>query len=162
MSMNTQGILITIVGGIVALIAAVILVWYSKKTVTNAMSKRHILQMLKMKGMDGRELIAAARKFKSAVVSPKLVPILLVKLEREGLIQRAAANKYALTTKGLEILKNLDSTSKELQKVAKIIHRTSMVSKIIMGETIDRVATFATDSDENQDEEMAIPVYGKN
>ena len=163
--MNMQRVLLTLVGATVSLILAVMLIWYSKKTIAKTMSRRHILHMLKMQGMSGTELTDAAKECRSAVISPKVVPVMLVKLQEEGLIQRASNNMYVITTKGLEALKSIDSMSKEFQKVAKIVRKTSMISKFIVTEAIDRV-TMISDIDDatygysSQEIEGRIPVYG--
>lgn len=169
--MNMQRVLLTLVGAIVSLILAMMLVWYSKKTITKTMSRRHILHMLKTQVMSGMELTDAAKECRSAVISPKLVPVMLVKLQEEGLIQRAGNNKYVITTKGLESLRSLDSMSKEFRKVAKIVQKTSMISKFLVTEAIDRIGMMAsanddsvykayTDSSQVEMEESGIPIYG--
>ncbi len=145
--MNTQRILLTIVGAVVSLILVVILVRYSKKTVAKTMSKRHILHMLKMQSMDGKELTNAAKESKSDVISYKMMPLLLVKLEEEGLIQRTGNNRCVITPKGLESMKSLDSMSEEFQKLAKIIQKTSLVSKFIVSEIIDRITEISSMND---------------
>ena len=165
MNMNMQGVLLTLVGAIVSLILAVVLIWYSKKTITKTMSRRHILHMLKTHGMSGTELTDAAKECRSAVISPKLVPVMLVKLQEEGLIQQAGNSRYVITTKGLESLKSLDSMSKEFQKVAKIVQKTSMISKFMVTEVIDRVAMISGMDDptygySSQETEAGIPAYG--
>lgn len=158
--MNMQRVLLTLVGAIVSLIVAMVLVWYSKKTITKTMSRRHILHMLKTQSMSGTELTDAAKECNSPVISPRLVPVMLVKLLEEGLIQRANNNRYVITTKGLELLWSLDSMSKEFQKVAKIVQKTSMVSKFMVNEAIDRIAMISgMDSSYSKEVETGIPVY---
>ncbi len=158
--MNMQRVMLTLVGAIVSLILAMILVWYSKKTITKTMSRRHILHMLKTRSMSGTELTNAAKGGNSPVISPRLVPVMLVKLQEESLIQRANNNRYVITTKGLELLKSLDSMSKEFQKVAKIVQKTSMVSKFMVNEAVDRVAMISgMDSSYGKEIETNIPVY---
>ena len=162
-SMNTQGVVLTMVGAVVSLILAIMLAWYSKKTIVKTMSRRHILHMLKMQGMNGKELTDTAGECRSSVISPKLVPVLLVKLQEEGLIQRTANSRYVITTKGLESLKSLDSMSKEFQKVAKIVQRTSVISKFMVTEAIDRVAMISNIDDAtygSKEIDMEMPAYG--
>jgi len=163
--MNMQRVLLTLVGAIVSLILAVILIWYSKKTIAKTMSRRHILHMLKTKGMNGTELTDAAKECRSAVISPKLVPVMLVKLQEEGLIQRTGNNRYVITTTGLESLTSLDSMNKEFQKIAKIMQKTSMISKLMVTEVIDRLTMISgIDSAiygyNSQEMEKEIPAYG--
>ncbi len=159
--MNMQRVLLTLVGAIVSLIVAVVLIWYSKKTIAKTMSRRHILHTLKTQSMSGTELTDAAKECNSPVISPRLVPVMLVKLLEEGLIQRANNNRYVITTKGLELLWSLDSMSKEFQKVAKIVQKTSMVSKFMVNEAIDRIAMISgMDSSYSKEKETGIPVYG--
>jgi len=166
--MNMQQVLLTLVGATVSLILAVVLIWYSKKTIAKTMSRRHILHMLKTHGMNGTELTDAAKECRSTVISPKLVPVMLVKLQEEGLIQRAGNNTYVITTKGLESLKSLDAMSKEFQKVAKIVQKTSMISKFMIIEAFDWMAGMKDDvhkmytdnSQEKTKSKSGIPVYG--
>ncbi len=141
---------------------AILLVWYSKKTIAKAMSRRHILHMLKAGGMSAVELTDAAKKCNSPVISHKLVPVILVKLQEEGLVQRASSNKYVITTKGMESLMSLDSMSKEFQRVARIIQKISMVGKFMVNEAIDTVAMISSidGSSTGKEIESAIPVYG--
>lgn len=151
-------------GAAVSLILALVLIWYSKKTISKTMSRRHILHMLKIKSMSGTELTDTARECRSAVIPLKLVPVMLVKLQEEGLIQRAAS-KYVITTKGLESLKSLDAMSKEFQKVAKIMQKTSMISKFMVTEAIDRLTMISgmdnpTYGNSSQEMETGIPSYG--
>ncbi|HLE34888.1 MAG TPA: hypothetical protein VI698_03260, partial [Nitrososphaerales archaeon] len=72
--MNTQQILLTLVGAILSLILAMILLWYSKKGMTKTMSKRHVLHMLKTDNMSGTELTDAVKQSGNDAISPKLVP----------------------------------------------------------------------------------------
>lgn len=163
MNMSTQRILLTLVGTIASLILAVMLVWYSKKTITKTMSKRHILHMLKTNNIRGKELAESAKECQSSVISPKLVPVMLTKLQEEGLIQRTGNNKYVITTKGLESLNSLDSMSKEFQKLAKIMQKTSTISKFMVNEVIDRVTMISNIDDTaygKQKTEAGMPSFG--
>ncbi len=165
--MNMQQVVLTMVGATVSLILAMALLWYSKKTITKTMSRRHILHMLKSHGMNSAELAVSAKESRSTVISPKLVPSMLVKLQEEGLIQRAGNNMYVITTKGLESIQNLDSMGKELQKVARIVQKTSVVGKFMVTEAFDWIAgvkdgvykAYADDS-QNAKSESAVPIYG--
>ena len=155
--MNTQQILLTLVGAILSLILAMILLWYSKKGMTKTMSKRHVLHMLKTENMSGTELTDAVKENGNDVISPKLVPVMLVKLQEEGLIQKEGNNRYVITGKGLESLKSLDAMSKEFQNVAKIMQRTSTLGKFVITEAIDRItmiSNIADAADEHDSKEM--------
>lgn len=167
MDMNTQRVMLTMVGAVVSMILTIIMVWYSKKTIAKTMSRRHILHMLKMRSMSGKELTDTAVECRSSVISSKLVPVLLVKLQEEGLIQQTANNRYVITTKGLESLMSLDSMSKEFQKVAKIVQKTSMISKFMVTEAIDRFAMISKMDDaiygtkeKEMDVDVEMPAYG--
>ncbi len=160
--MDMQKVLLTLVGATVSIILAMLLVWYSKKTIAKAMSRRHILHMLKAGSMGAAELADAAKKCNSPVILHKLVPVILVKLQEEGLVQKASNNKYVITTNGIESLKNLDSMNNEFRKVAKIIQKTSAVSKFLINDMIDRFVMISSiDETGNEKEvESAMPVYG--
>jgi len=145
--MNTQQILLTLVGAILSLILAMILLWYSKKGMTKTMSKRHVLHMLKTDNMSGTELTDAVKQSGNDAISPKLVPVMLVKLQEEGLIQKEGNNRYVITGKGLESLKSLDAMSKEFQNVAKIMQRTSTLGKFVITEAIDRITMISNIAD---------------
>ena len=145
--MNTQHILLTLVGAILSLILAMILLWYSKKGMTKTMSKRHVLHMLKTDNMSGTELTDAVKQSGNDAISPKLVPVMLVKLQEEGLIQKEGNNRYVITGKGLESLKSLDAMSKEFQNVAKIMQRTSTLGKFVITEAIDRITMISNIAD---------------
>lgn len=138
--------LLTVVGTIVSPIFAIFVVWYSKKNIAKTMTRRHILHLLKAKNMNGKELIDTAKECRSEVISPKLIPILLVRLEEEGLIQKAANNRYTTTTNGLESLQSIDAMAKEFQKVAKIMRRTSMIGKFMTAEALDRISMLSIDN----------------
>jgi DNA-binding PadR family transcriptional regulator len=99
--------------------------------------------MLKTDNMSGNELTDAVKERGNDVVSPKLIPVMLVKLQEEGLIQRESNNRYVITNKGLESLKSLDAMSKEFQNVAKIMQRTSTLGKFVITEAIDRITMIS-------------------
>ncbi|MEM3084551.1 MAG: hypothetical protein QXU32_03000 [Nitrososphaerales archaeon] len=139
-----QSILITLIGAIVAATLAMVLVWYSKKTIMNAMSKRHVLHTLKTRSMNGKQLVDSAKECRSDAISPKLIPLLLVKLQEEGLIQRAGSNMYAITTKGLESLNNLESMNKEFKKILSIMQKTSVIGKLMLNEVLERIAMISS------------------
>jgi len=169
--MNVQRILLTLVGATVSLILAMILIWYSKRTITKTLSRHQVLHMLKLQGMSDKEIINGAKECNSALVSPKLIPAMLRKLQSERLIQKTGSNRYVITTKGLDVLKELESMNKEFQKVAKIVQKTSMISKFLVTEAIDRIGMMASANDDNfykaytdssqvEMEESGIPIYG--
>lgn len=170
--MNLQRFVLTLLGATVSLILAMVLVRYSKRSIVKTMSQRHILHMLKARGMGVAELTGTVRQCRSALLPPKLVPVVLVKLQQEGLIQMAGGNRYVITTRGLESLRSLDSMSKEFQKVAKIVQKTSSISKFIAAQAIDSIsmlsdmdysphATQKRDGEEDEDgQEEALPAYG--
>ena len=145
--MNTQQILLTLVGAILSLVLAMVLLWYSKKSIAKTMSKRHVLHMLRTENMSGTELTDAIKENENDVISPKLVPVILVKLQDEGLIQKEGDNRYVITSKGLESLKSLDAMSKEFQNVAKILQRTSTLGKFVITEAIDRITMISNIND---------------
>jgi DNA-binding PadR family transcriptional regulator len=120
-----------------------VLLWYSKKSMTRTMSRRHVLNMLKTDNMSGSELTDAVKESGNDVISPKLVPVMLVKLQEEGLVQKESNNTYVITNKGLESLKSLDAMSKEFQNVAKIMQRTSTLGKFVITEAIDRITMIS-------------------
>ena len=141
--MNTQQILLTLVGAILSLILAIILLWYNKKSITKTMSRRHVLRTLQTQGMSGTEVTDTVKQYGSDVISHKLVPVILVKLQEEGLIERDGNNRYAITGKGLESLKSLDAMTKEFQNVSKIMQKTSMLGKFMITEAIDRITMIS-------------------
>jgi len=160
MTTNMQKLVLTLVGAAVSIILAMILVWYSKKTITKTMSTRHILHMLKTRGRNGNELVNTAKESRSSVISPKMIPVLLVKLQEENLVQKAGNNMYVITTKGLESLKGLDAMSKELKKVASIVQKTSSIGKFMLNEAIERIAMFS-DIEPVYEKEMRVYSEGK-
>ncbi len=155
--MNTQQILLTLVGAILSLVLAIILLWYSKKSITKTMSRRHVLRTVETQSMSGTEVTDTVKQWGSDIVSHKLVPVILVKLQEEGLIERDGNNRYTITGKGLESLKSLDAMTKEFQNVSKIMQKTSMLGKFMITEAIDRIAMISgmDDADyENNSKEM--------
>ena len=161
--MKMQQLLLTLVGATVSIILAVVLIWYSKNSITKTVSRRHILHMLKSESKNSMELTETVKGRKNNVISPKMVPVMLVKLQEEGLIQRTDNNKYVITTEGLESLKSLDSMSKEFQKLGKIVQKTSMISKFMITEAIDRLSMIAGMDDATygyMTQGMDVPAYG--
>lgn len=146
--MNPQQLILALVGAVVSIILAMILVRHSKNTITKTMSRRHILRMLKTKRMNGKELTYTAREYNSDVISYKMIPVLLVKLEEEGLVQKTSSNEYAITTKGIEALNEIEAMSKEFQKIASIMNKTSMIGKFMINEALDRMAMMNVDKEE--------------
>jgi DNA-binding PadR family transcriptional regulator len=135
-------LVLTLLAAVISIILAMVLIWYSKNNMVKTMSRRHVLHMLRSKTMSAGELAHTARESESTVITHKLLPVLLVRLQEEGLIQKSGSI-FAITTKGLESLKSLDSASREFMKIAKIIDRTSTVSKFLMSEAIERIAAIS-------------------
>jgi DNA-binding PadR family transcriptional regulator len=135
MSIIAQYAPLMFVGATASLILGVLMIWYSKNNMMKSISQLHVLKMLETY-RHRVELINAVKRTRSKEISPNLVPIMLIKLEREGLVLRTSDN-YLITTKGRESLENLDSMNKEFQKMAKIIDKLSMVGKFIVS-AIDR------------------------
>lgn len=162
--MDGQKILLAMVGATVSLMLAMVLIWYSKSAVTKTLSKHQVLHRLRVRGMSQDELTNDAKH--SNVISARSIPGLIQKLESEGFVQRTAGNRYVITTQGIEALKNLESASGQVQKVAKIVSRTSTISKILVNEAIDRIVgmkdfQIKTDSDGSQVEREydEVPEY---
>ncbi len=169
-NMDMQRFLLTLLGATVSLILAMLLIRYSKRSMVRTMLQRHILHMLKSRGMSAAEISDAVKQCRSAILPPKLVPVVLSKLQNEGLVQIAASSRYVITSKGLESLRVLDSVSREFQRVAKIVQKTSSISKFMAAQAIDSIAMFSDADylpsqkrDEKEDEDTqqeAVPVYG--
>jgi len=162
--MDAQKILLAMVGATVSLMLAMVLIWYSKSTITKTLSKHQVLHRLRIHGMSQEELVSDTKH--SNVISPKSIAGMLQKLEREGFVQKAAGNRYVITTQGIEALKNLESASGQVQKIAKIVSKSSVISKILVNEAIDRIVgmkdyqfpkTDADDQVEKEDDE--VPKY---
>jgi len=135
MSIIAQYAPLMLAGATASLILAVLMIWYSKNNMMKSISRLRILQMLETY-RHRNDLINAVKGNRSKEISPNLVPIMLTKLQQEGLVLRTSDN-YLITTKGRESLENLDSMNKEFQKMAKIIDKLSMVGKLIAS-AIDR------------------------
>jgi len=164
MAMDGQKILLAMVGATVSLMLAMVLIWYSKSTITKTLSRHQVLHRLRVHGMSQEELANDAKH--SSVISARSIPGLIQKLETEGFVQRTAGNRYVITTQGIEALKNLESASGQVQKVAKIVSKTSMISKVLVNEAIDRIVgmkdfQFKMDSDNSQVEREhdEVPEY---
>jgi DNA-binding PadR family transcriptional regulator len=141
--MKMQHVLLTLVGATLSVVLALILVWYSKNSISNTVSRRQILQMIKSEEMSSSEIASAVSEASNSTVSPKRVPVLLVKLQEEGLVQKAGSNKYVISAKGMEALESIESMSKEFQKLGNIAQRTSAISKFVINEAIDRLTMFS-------------------
>jgi len=164
--MDGQKILLAMVGATVSLMLAMVLIWYSKSTITKTLSKHQVLHRLKVHGMSQEELANDASHSKG-VISARSIPGMLQKLESEGFVQKASGNRYIITTRGIEALKNLEMASGQVQKVAKVVSKTSMISKILVNEAIDRIVSmkdyqfYNTDADgpEVEKEDNEVPKY---
>ena len=137
--MDAQKILLAMVGATVSLMLAMVLIWYSKSTITKILSKHQVLHKLRVHGMNQEELANEAKR-SNGVISAKSIPMVLQKLESEGFIQKTNGDRYVITTQGIEALKNLESVNGQVQKVSKIVSKTSAISKILVNEAIDRIA----------------------
>jgi len=94
--MDGQKILLAMVGATVSLMLAMVLIWYSKSTITKTLSRHQVLHRLRVHGMSQEELASDVKH--SNVISAKSIPGLIQKLEQEGFVQRTTGNRYVITT----------------------------------------------------------------
>lgn len=153
-AMEARDVLILLLAGIVSVVLAIVFIRYSKKRIARSMSRHFLLRMLKTRSMNGKELANSARGARSNAVQPELIPVLLVKLEQEGLIQRAGSeNRYVITTRGLQSLLDMDSYVHEVQRVSRAVELTSRIAKFMISHAVDRISMIGMyDSTENENQ----------
>ena len=140
--MNLSWDILLVLGVTVSSIFTIMLIWFSKKNVTTNLSRHYILHMLNAQAMSVKEISETAKEGRNGTIWPRQVPVLLVKLQEEGLIQRGCINRYVITSRGLEALKNLDAINKEFQRVASVMQKTSSLNNLMVRNAIDTLATI--------------------
>lgn len=159
--MYVRKILLDVRGEIFSLLLAPLLIGYNSKKIAKMVLRRHILYMLRTKDMSAKELLESV-KYTSTAISPSSVPVMLVKLQQEGLIQHQGNNRHVITGKGLESLKNLDAISKEFQGVARAMQKTSSPNNFMVRKAIDTAATILSIENTNVQGRFALAVNGES
>lgn len=155
--MYVRKVLLNVRGEIFSLLLAPILMGYNSKKIAKMVLRRHILHMLRVKDMSAMEVIESV-KYTSTTISLGSVPVMLVKLQQEGLIQRQGNNRYVITGKGLESLKNLDAISKEFQGAARLMRETFVPSNFVVRKAIDTLAAIRNVDKSNVQGRFALAV----
>ena len=130
-TMNLSWVILMVLGVTVSLIFTIVLIWFSKKNISANVARRDILHMLNTQGMSVKEILETVNE--STSIPLERVPLMLVKLQEEGLIERQGINRYVITSNGLETLKNLDAISKEFQRVERSNYRMNKIHEIGSG-----------------------------
>src|SRR5215510_3513703 len=122
-------------------------------SIPRGFSRHYILGLLKEEPMTGKEIIDKAivqsdGKWKP---SPGLIYPMLGRLLEEGLISETDSGKYRITSKGLEIAKDVDSVHNIVQKQLDVMLRVGNVGKFMAIDLIDRMSTIGSTLSSNLD-----------
>jgi len=128
-TMNLSWVILLVLGVTVSSIFTIILIWFSKKNISADIASLHILHMLNTQGVSRKEILETVNA-SSTPITPGRVPLMLAKLQGEGLIERQG-NSYVITFKGVNTLNRLDPVIKELQNIANMALNLPMSSKFI-------------------------------
>jgi len=132
-TMNLSWVILLVLGVSISSIFTIMLIWFSKKNFSANIARLHILHMLNTQRMSVKEILETVNERRSTPIPLERVPLMLVKLQEEGLIERQGINRYVITSNGLETLKNLDAISKEFQRVERSNYRMNKIHEIGSG-----------------------------
>lgn len=129
--------------------------WISRvgSSIPRGFSRQYVLSLLKERPMTGKEIIDKATvqsdgKWKP---SPGLVYPLLARLLEEKLVTVDEEGKYATTTKGIEIISDLESFNSILHKQLDVVLRVGNVGKFVAMDMIDRLSAIGAALSSNLD-----------
>lgn len=122
--------------------------WFARvgSSIPRGFSRHYILTLLKEKPMTGKEIIdkAIAQTEGRWKPSPGLIYPLLGRLLDDGLVSEVEGGRYAITSKGLAIIGDLETLNSVVQKQLDVMLRVGTVGKALATDLIDRVISIGT------------------
>ena len=116
-------------------------------------SRYYVLSLLKEKPMTGKQIMEAAERDSEGKWKPSagLVYPLLGRLLQEGLIEETDEGKYKITSKGLDMLKDMQSLQDVIKKQLDVLLRVTNVGKFVAADLLERLTSIASILGENID-----------
>ena len=96
--------------------------------------------------MSGKEIIEKATLQTSGIwkPSPGLIYPMLGRLLDEGLIEQMDDGRYKITSKGLAMIKDIESVQNVFQKQLEVLLRLGSVGKFVTLDLLDRLSNIGT------------------
>ena|SRR5215471_9204428 len=109
-------------------------------------SRHFVLVSLRESPMSGKEIIEKAI-FQSSGIwkpSPGLIYPMLGRLLDEGLIEQTDDGRYNITSKGLAMIKDIESVQNVFQKQFEVLLRLGNIGRFVTLDLLDRVSNIGT------------------
>jgi DNA-binding PadR family transcriptional regulator len=116
-------------------------------------SRHYILTSIKGVPMSGKEIINKAIDESGGIwkPSPGLIYPMLGRLIEEGLIDQMDDGRYKITTKGLDMIKDLESVHNVFQKQFGVLLRVGSFGRFMALDLLDRVTNIGNALSSNLD-----------
>jgi DNA-binding PadR family transcriptional regulator len=107
-------------------------------------SRHYVLTSIKEVPMSGKEIIDKAIDESGGIwkPSPGLIYPMLGRLIEEGLIDQMDDGRYKITTKGLDMIKDLESVHNVFQKQFGVLLRVGSLGRFMTLDLLDRVTNI--------------------
>ena len=109
-------------------------------------SRHYVLTSIRDAPMSGKEIIDKAIAESGGIwkPSPGLIYPLLGRLIEEGLIDQTDDGRYKITTKGLDMIKDLESVHNILQEQFEVLLRLGSIGRYMTLDLLDRISNIGT------------------
>jgi DNA-binding PadR family transcriptional regulator len=116
-------------------------------------SRHYVLTSIKEVPMSGKEIIDKAISESGGIwkPSPGLIYPLLGRLIEEGLIDQMDDGRYKITTKGLDMIKDLESVHNVFQKQFQVLLRVGNRGRFMTLDLLDRITNIGSALSSNLD-----------
>ena len=116
-------------------------------------SRHYVLTSIKEAPMSGKEIIDKAIAESGGIwkPSPGLIYPLLGRLIEEGLIDQTDDGRYKITTKGLDMIKDLESVHNVFQKQFEVLLRVGSRGRFMTLDLLDRITNIGSALSSNLD-----------
>jgi DNA-binding PadR family transcriptional regulator len=116
-------------------------------------SRHYVLTSIKEVPMSGKEIIDKAIDESGGIwkPSPGLIYPMLGRLIEEGLIDQMDDGRYKITTKGLDMIKDLESVHNVFQKQFGVLLRVGSFGRFMALDLLDRVTNIGNALSSNLD-----------
>ena len=116
-------------------------------------SRHYVLTSIKEVPMSGKEIIDKAIAESGGIwkPSPGLMYPMLGRLIEEGLIDQMADGRYKITTKGLHMIKDLESVHNVFQKQFEVLLRVGSRGRFMTLDLLDRITNIGSALSSNLD-----------
>jgi DNA-binding PadR family transcriptional regulator len=116
-------------------------------------SRHYVLTSIREVPMSGKEIIDKAIAESGGIwkPSPGLIYPMLGRLIEEGLIDQTDDGRYKITTKSLDMIKDLESVYNVFQKQFEVLLRVGSISRFMTLDLLDRITNIGSALSSNLD-----------